>query len=78
MSVTLSDFEYMKEATITDIIGFLMSEKGFLLSDAMNFVYNSETFAQLENPETDLFTQSSRYVYNRLLNELEQASQGNI
>lgn len=71
MNVTLSEFEYMKEGIVTDIISFLMNENNLSLHNAMNYVYDSNTFSLLANPETALFIQSSRYVYNELLRELK-------
>lgn len=71
MKVTLSEFEYMKEGIVTDIISFLINEKKLSLHDAMDCVYGSNTFSLLSNPETNLFVQSSRYVYNELLNEIK-------
>ncbi len=70
MNVSLSEFEYMKEGIVTDVIRFLMEEKGYSLGMAMSCMYDSNTFSLLNNPETDLFSQSSRYVYNVLLKEL--------
>ena len=71
MNVTLSEFEYMKEGIVTDIINFLMNENNLSLHNAMNCVYNSNTFSLLANPETALFIQSSRYVYNELMREIQ-------
>lgn len=70
MNVTLSEFEYMKEGIVADVISILMSEKKYSLAEAMNYVYNSNTFSLLSDPETDLYIHSSRYIYNMLVHEM--------
>ena len=37
---------------------------------ALRTLYNSDTFAKLEDPKTHLYYQSSLYVYDFLKNEL--------
>lgn len=54
-----------------DIVGFLMEDYGKSLEDCLNILYNSETFQKLNNPDTGLYFQSSRYVYQFLKNEIE-------
>lgn len=54
-----------------DIVGFLMEDYGKSLEDSLNILYNSETFQKLNNPDTGLYFQSSRYVYQFLRNEIE-------
>lgn len=78
MNVTLSEFEYMKECIVTDIIGFLMKEKNLSLQESMDCVYSSNTFSLLVNPESALYIQSSRYVYNELLQELTLTGFSNL
>ena len=54
-----------------DIVGFLMEDYGKSMEDSLNILYNSETFQKLNNPDTGLYFQSSRYVYQFLKNEIE-------
>lgn len=54
-----------------DIVGFLMEDYGKSLEGSLNILYNSETFQKLNNPDTGLYFQSSRYVYQFLKNEIE-------
>ena len=53
------------------IVGFLMEDYGKSLEDSLNILYNSETFQKLNNPDTGLYFQSSRYVYQFLKYEIE-------
>lgn len=48
-----------------------MEDYGKSLEDSLNILYNSETFQKLNNPDTGLYFQSSRYVYQFLKNEIE-------
>lgn len=66
----MTDFEYMKEALVTDIVMMLIEESGMDLKSALNCVYNSETYTKLSIPETGLFFQSSGYVYSYLKTEI--------
>lgn len=69
MNVSRSDFEFMKECIIRDIVTILVEEKGMSVSSALEYFYNSNTFNKLDNPDTGLFFQSPRYVLSYLLSE---------
>lgn len=60
----------MQEDMYADLIQILMEEYGYTLEKAMDTLYNSETFARLQNAETGLYYQSPGYVYSFLANEL--------
>lgn len=72
----MTEFEYMKEALVTDIVMMLIEESGMDLKSALNCVYNSETYAKLSMPETGLFFQSSGYVYSYLKKEITTGRMG--
>jgi hypothetical protein len=48
----------------------LMEERGLSLHEALDTVYNSETYAKLTDPATGLYFQSSVYIYSYLDREL--------
>ncbi len=48
-----------------------MADYGKSLEESLNVLYDSETFQKLSNPDTGLYFQSSRYVYQFLKNEIE-------
>ena len=71
MNVSQSDFEFMKDCLIRDIIAILVEEKGMSLPAAFDLFYNSDTYSKLSDPETGLFFQSPRYVLSYLLSSQE-------
>lgn len=63
---------YMIESLTRELITRLMEEKGLALRDAMDLVYRSRTYTALCNLDTGLYFQSEAYVYEDLMNELDQ------
>ena len=47
-----------------------MDERGLTLHEALDTVYNSDTYAKLMNPATGLYFQSPVYIYSYLDKEL--------
>lgn len=70
MKLTAGQIKMMQEDMYADLIQILMEEYGYTLEKAMDILYNSETFARLQNAETGLYYQSPGYVYSFLANEL--------
>lgn len=69
--MTDSDFRYMTEATAADLAELLSRDFGMNVSEALDTLYNSETYARLSDPKTGLYFQSPLYVYSFLKQELE-------
>lgn len=68
--MTDSDFKYMKEALAVDLAELLSRDFKLDISESLDKLYNSETYAKLADPATGLFFQSSKYVYSFLKSEL--------
>ena len=66
MNITLSEFQYIRERILTQMIQILIEEEHLSLEDAMDKVYSSELFEKLSNPETGLYIQSPRYLLSYL------------
>ena len=66
----MSTIDYMNECTVRDLVLMLMEERGLSLHEALDTVYNSETYAKLMNPATGLYFQSPVYIYCYLDREL--------
>lgn len=66
MTITTTEFQYIKERLLTQMIQILINEKHLSLEEAMDRVYTSELFEKLSNPDTGLFTQSARYLLSYL------------
>ena len=60
----------MIEEITSELVMLLIEEKGYSMEKAFNAVYNSDTFTRLTNLRTELFSQSTPYVYEFLENEL--------
>ena len=65
-----ADIKYMVEAIMVDLAEFLTSDYDIDIEEALEKIYNSETYSKLKDPSTGLFFQSSGYVYSFLHNEL--------
>ena len=65
-----SDFKYMTEAVSADLAELLSKDFGMGVAEALDTLYNSETYTKLCDPATGLYFQSSQYVYSFLKAEL--------
>ncbi|MBD5269635.1 MAG: hypothetical protein HDS43_03345 [Bacteroides sp.] len=68
--MTDADIKYMIEAVATDLAEFLSEDYGMSVTEALDTLYNSETYSKLIIPATGLFFQSSQYVFSFLKQEL--------
>lgn len=68
--MNITDFEYLKEALAVDLAEMLAKDYSLSVDEALNTLYNSDTYAKLSTPETGLYFQSSLYVYSILKEEL--------
>ncbi len=60
--------DYMNECTVRDLVLMLMEERGLSLHEALDTVYNSETYAKLMKSETGLYFQSPVYTLGAVTN----------
>lgn len=74
--MTEVDFNYMKEALATDLAELIAKDFDMTVTEALDTLYGSETYAKLCNPNTGLYFQSTQYVYSFLKNELLTAKMG--
>lgn len=63
--------QYLVEGITKDIVAYLMEDRGLALTEAIALFHNSETFANLSDPQTGLYIESSAYVYEILKTELK-------
>jgi len=71
----MNKVEVLTEAITQEIVGFLMSDKGLELEDAMNLLYSSDLFDKLNDEETGLYLEGSAYIYELLKDELADCTQ---
>ena len=62
---------FMVETLTRELIARLMEERSFSMREAMDIVYNSKTYAALNNLNTGLYFQSPAYVYDVLEEEIK-------
>lgn len=70
MNIDQKDFQFLKEFIIRDLGWFLMDEFGMSPDRALNAVYESKTYEALCNPSSELYYQSSEFVYQFLKKEI--------
>ncbi len=71
MNVSASEFEYMKEGLVKDMAMLLIEERGMSMTDALDTIYLSDTYAKLSEPATGLYYQGARYVLSYIISEIE-------
>ena len=70
MKLAEGQIEIMKEDMSEELIKMLMTNWHYSMDDAMDVLYNSDTFSRLEDDNTELYYQSPGYVYSYLYQEL--------
>ena len=66
----MTNFEYLKEELVADLIMLIMDDFGMGLKEAFDALYNSETYEKLSDPKTGLYLQSAGYIYTYLRTEI--------
>ena len=70
MTLTDSQIQLMQEDMTADLAQILMEKWGYSMEEALATIYNSDTFALLQDKRTGLYYQSVGYVYSFLNNEM--------
>ena len=60
----------MIEELVKDMAIILITEKGMTMMQALDAIYNSDTYTSLINLKTGLYSQSTAYVYEYLEKDL--------
>ena len=61
---------FMVEELVKELSLRLMSERSLSMKEALDTVYNSETYSKVLDLRTGLFSQSTAYVYSILETEI--------
>ena len=69
--MTKAELEYMKEAMAADLAELLSKDFNMSICEALDTLYDSETYTKLCNYATGLYFQSPKYVYTLLNAELK-------
>ena len=70
--------QYLTEGISKDIVSYLMEDEGLSMTEAIALFYNSETFVKLSEPTTELYVESSAYVYEMLKAEMKMGRISNV
>ena len=71
MRLTDQQITLLQEELCFELVEILMEEWNYSMMEALNVIYNSDTFTLLQNPKTGLYYQSAGYVYSYLDEELK-------
>ena len=67
----MSDIEYMNECMVRDLAVMQIEDYEISIPEALDILYNSETYEKLQDARTGLYFQSPIYVYDFLQHELK-------
>ena len=67
----MSDIEYMNECMMRDLAVMLVEDYKISIPEALDILYNSETYEKLQDERSGLYFQSPVYVYDFLQKELK-------
>ena len=67
----MSDIEYMNECMVRDLAVMLIEDYEISIPEALDILYNSETYEKLQDARTGLYFQSPIYVYDFFQHELK-------
>ena len=62
----MSKETFMIEELVKELALRLMEERGLTMKQALDTIYNSETYTKILDLRTSLFSQSTAYVYSIL------------
>lgn len=71
MNVSTTEYKWMVEQIVSDLINLLIVREGYNFARAFETVYASDTYQALLQPQTNLYSQSSGYVYTFLISEIK-------
>ena len=66
----MTDFDYQVELLTRDLVVLLMERRNMTIPQALEAIYNSDTYIRLKDARSGLYFQSPGYVYDFLDKEL--------
>lgn len=66
----MSQENFVIEELVKELVLRLIDERHLSMKDALDIVYNSETYTKILDTRTGLYSQSTAYVYDYLDSEL--------
>ena len=74
MRLTPEQVTVMQEELCAELVEILMEEWHYTMQEALGVLYNSDTFALIQDTGTGLYYQSAGYVYSFLEDELKKGT----
>lgn len=63
MKYDIPTFNFLLESATAEVVLYIMQEFDLGFEQAILLFHNSETFEKLSNPETQLYIESSEYLF---------------
>ena len=63
--------KYLVDRAVDEMTGFLVQDHALGIAQAIDFIYNSDTYQKLTDSRTGLYTQSPAYIYQLLESEYQ-------
>ena len=70
--MTATDRQFLIECLCEDLVPMLMEEYGLTDMEAIDRLYQSNTFAKIEDHQTGLYYQGAVYVFEYLKEEINR------
>lgn len=68
--------KYLVNRAVDKMTEYLMQDYNISIEQALDFIYNSDTYQKLENKATGLYIESPAYIYQLLENEYKVGVMG--
>ncbi|WP_308395135.1 hypothetical protein [Prevotella sp.] len=62
---------YLVDTAVDEMTKYLIEDYNISIGDALDVIYNSETFQKMGDADTGLYTQSPLYIYELLNREYQ-------
>lgn len=72
----MTDFDYQVELLTRDLVLLLMERRSMTMPQALEAIYNSDTYNRLKDARSGLYFQSPGYVYDFLDKEISTGRVG--
>lgn len=72
----MNEKQAMMNDMVRELVTLLMEDRGMQMEEALDTVFNSDTYARVTEEKTKLYFQSPRYVYDFLKTELLTGKMG--
>lgn len=65
------EMDFLVDELTQDVAKMLIDDRHCNIAEALNIIYNSNTYSKLEDPATGLYYQGAVYLYDMLCKEID-------